>query len=104
MNGEAEGEGEVMDDGSGPEAGEGKYLWLLGESIDVYINQCIWQPVTVMTGDTLEPDGAIKVLQADEAFNTWFEIFLGSSEPVDTSDYSDNVLLNFNSWAACLCF
>ena len=101
MNGAAEGEAEVIEDGVGPSAGSGPFLWVYGESHNVYINQCIWQPVTVMTGDTLEPDGAIMVLAQEDLFNYWIEIFLGSSEPVETEDYSDNVLLNLNTWAPC---
>ncbi|MBN1781106.1 T9SS type A sorting domain-containing protein [bacterium] len=100
MDGGAECEMTVENDEWVPAAGEGNYVLAMGESDNVYINQCIWQPVTVMTGDTLEPDGAIRVLQAEDPFNTWFEIFLGASEPVDTVDYTDNVLLNFNTWAA----
>lgn len=89
MDGNADGGVDILDDGAGLAAGEGKYCWFYGESDNVYINQCIRQTVTVMPGDSLIPNATIVDLTGGELFNTWFEIFLGASEMVEAMDYRD---------------
>lgn len=100
LDGGVEGEIEVVEDEYGPEGGEGAYLWMTCAGA-TYFNQCLWQTVTVQVGDTLYPNGAFRDLTEGNLVNYWCEIFLGTTVPDESADYTDNTLLAFNTWTGC---
>ena len=100
MDGNFDGDADVIDDGFGPKMGSGPYLWMycLGNA---YFNQCIWQPVTVQVGDTLRPDGAFIDQTNGNLTNYWCEMYLGTIEPVVDVDYLDNKVFGYSWWNDC---
>ena len=102
MDGAFEGFAEVVEDDAGPSMGSGPYLWMFCEG-DGYMNQLIWQAVTVQPGDTLRADGAFIDLSGGTLVQYWMELYLGLTEPPEAADYLDNKLFAFDAWATPPC-
>ncbi len=61
-------------------------------------NGAIYQAVTVKKDVEYTFSGKVK---GNGASNTWFEVIIGTSAPVQGSDYSANKFLSLNTWAGC---
>lgn len=69
---------------------------ITGETAEAdWQNVMVWQAVDVEAGKSYQFDA---YLTANGSDNTWTQIYFGSSEPVDGSDYSDNKVYGVSSW------
>jgi len=95
----------AVDDGSGPAAGEGPYLELVGE--DTYTNIFVFQALTLEAGTTYELSGAFKDLTEGDLIDLWCEIYISDEEPVDGVDYkppneaNTDKYISFSTWDYC---
>jgi hypothetical protein len=59
----------------------------------------VYQPIEVVAGRKYKLDMNVS---GSGATDTWFEVYLGSVEPQQGSDYSDGgIRLGLNTWAGC---
>jgi hypothetical protein len=95
----------AVDDGLGPAAGNGPYLFLTGE--DTYTNILVWQVLALEAGKTYQFSGAFKDLTGGALQGLWSEIYLSLEEPIEGTDYTPpagantDILMNFSSWDSC---
>jgi hypothetical protein len=99
-----------MDDGYGPSAGNGPYLFISGQNTS-YMNCLVWQALTLKAGTTYKLSGAfrdITPLVTDGTMKDfWSELFLSLEEPVDGVDYTapaganTDDKMSFNTWSGC---
>ncbi|WP_047245249.1 PKD domain-containing protein [Maribacter thermophilus] len=63
-----------------------------------YNQQAIYQAIEVVAGREYEIDMFISGDGNDEA---WFEVFASTVEPVQWSDYGNDVVMGLNTWTGC---
>ncbi|MCK7556617.1 hypothetical protein MKQ70_16960 [Chitinophaga sedimenti] len=61
-------------------------------------NGAIYQAVNVKAGREYTFSGTVK---GGGATNTWFEVYIGKTVPVQGTDYSDNKFIALNTWSGC---
>lgn len=75
---------------------DGKLI-LTNGTTSAQTNVIIWQAVHVQAG-TYRFSANVS---GSGANNSWLEIYFGSTEPVDGSDYADNLYTGLNTWDGC---
>ncbi len=83
-----------------PKDGKGGCLYVSGTTTSGTLHYAIFQKVSLINGASYKFDGAFKDVTAGDLDRFWCEVYIGTTAPVEGSDYGNGVLKikQFNSW------